>query len=875
MALKRPWIQNSFHAPFSAYSRGVSVLVSKGTPFVVLSVHTDREGCFVVLHAKLMDTVMTIVGVYVPPPFSTGVLDRIMEKVLACPPAPILLLGDFNMVLDTALDRMGKNPGPKTQLANWAEALGLQELWRRKHPADRAYSCHSVAHKSLSRIDLAFSTPDFLTRVAAYDIRRFQQHLSGFNRWEIRKIYEHYFSDLEHVLNSLGCITFLSEMTSRMTLREASLESSLMEHYITLEKQWGTLAFASAFLQDVRGMREEVMMGLWESLFVLQRDHPHPNLLGMVEEIKKQGHFLVEQIILDRNGHQLAPSMEVIQALHKQNLQEKTEKMVEFNAPGSPDTPGSFCISERYLDLRIVASNQFRKQSQHELMEVGGKYEIYMQKKQSGLEHITPDKLFRWCHRSGSTPHAVVVSGVPGVGKTTLMQKFVYDWINGKHYQRFTFVLFFKFRDFNVSKKVSLESMIRDEFRHLGGSLCSILQDPERLLFIFDGLDESVHQIDFTTNLLTRDTQIFLDLGVIVASLVQQTLLKGCSVLITSRPTRLTAIDIGVFKRVCEIMGFFPQERERYFEDCFKDAQLAKKAFHYVRENDTLYTFCYIPSYCWITCTVLSKCLQAGKLSDQPKTVTQLFAIFISHILSNHSQNRDGALKLLRSIGQLAEYGVLNQKLFFDSEELEIFNQVSNRQLLSSFFVESKQPSGTTYSYIHLTIQEFVGALPHFIAYLCDDLQKLLENASGYRDGRGDMLLRFLIGLSDTGTMGILKPYLGPLSIEASKHIIGWLRKFAHSAWKKEHEDKREILKLFAFLFESRNGQLVSEAFGLNMRFDLTEHHLTSLDCTMLSFILGSCREIECLDLDTCYIHSEGLRRLTPVLSKIKDVRWP
>ncbi|CAI9573291.1 unnamed protein product [Staurois parvus] len=325
--------------------------------------------------------------------------------------------------------------------------------------------------------------------------------------------------------------------------------------------------------------------------------------------------------------------------------------------------------------------------------------------------------------------------------------------------------------------------MILQQYPHLKSQIGDILHDPERLLFIFDGLDESVHQIDFRSSKLSNPKQR-IHFGEIVVSLVRQSLLKGCSVLMTSRPTRLALVDTGVFQRIAEIMGFLHEDRRIFFNNFFENEEWSEKAFHYVQENDTLYTFCYIPAYCWIICTVLSMCFRAQPtITDQlmtslPKTVTQLFVTFVSNILANHSQNIDGGYttrELLTSMGWMAEHGVMNHIVVFDERHLESFSLRNDKHLFSSFLMETGQPPDVDYTFLHLTLQEFFAALVHFIDYNRDRLQETLDEAEFYEDGRAEIFFRFLCGLSDSSTRSMLKSHVGELSTQAARHVITWI----------------------------------------------------------------------------------------------------
>ncbi|XP_077116015.1 NACHT, LRR and PYD domains-containing protein 3-like isoform X2 [Ranitomeya variabilis] len=694
------------------------------------------------------------------------------------------------------------------------------------------------------------------------DIKQFRQRLLQYDMSTLRILYKHFWSDLEYIVEILETRNLLSELSSRNV--------PMKKDYLLLETELGSSAFSGDLIRDILDMGRDAVLALWESLFVLQNNCQHPNLIGVMTEITERGDTLVPQIILDENGHQLY-QLSGIHKTHKKHLLESTQNLEEHSAPGLVQQRQSGSISTCYLDLIVVSTLQFRNRTQHEIIETGGRHEHYLRKAQSTLERISPNRLFRWCHRSGCTPHAVMVSGVPGVGKTTLMQKFVYDWVMKKHYQRFNFIFFFKFRELNRYDRISLEDMILDQYPHLQSQCQNILQDPEKLLFIFDGLDESVHNIDFQSQHLCSNSKIEESLGVIVVSLVRQSLLRGSSILLTSRPTKLASVDISVFQRVSEIMGFFPKERQAYFEQFFKDKELSSRVLQHVRQNDTLYTFCYIPSYCWIICTVLSMSFTAQMKDGQentPKTVTQLFVSYVANILANHSPDTEHPEDLMISIGKMAQHGVMNHILSFDIKDFKTFRVDITSKLLSSFIIESHT---NTYSFLHLTIQEFFSALLHFLSFSEKDMELTLSRIKSFEDGRCEMFIRFLCGLSDGTTGSLLRSYLGSTT-SSSEHVIRWVKKEIETKWKPE-TDPSEKMNLLTYLFESRNKHLVCSTIGSHGQLDFSEFHLTPVDCTVLAYILESCKETEFFNIDRCFIQSEGLERLRGILHTVQKLR--
>ncbi|KAM5129445.1 NACHT, LRR and PYD domains-containing protein 12-like [Mantella aurantiaca] len=702
------------------------------------------------------------------------------------------------------------------------------------------------------------------------DMRSFRHQLAAYDDPSLRNIYEYYRDDLAYILEN---------MDTQALLKELKKLNILNTDKYTVIKEAGLVSFSPILLQDIQDLGREAVIGLLECLYALQKNHPHPNALAILGEISQAGEHLVELILLDEFGHSLTPELTEIQKKHKQHLMERTETLVEHRPPGTTLEPQRFFINERYVNLVVVTTDQFRQRPQNELIQTGVKHEKCLKETQTGLEHISPNRLFRWNHQSQCIPHAVMVSGVPGIGKTTLIQKFVNDWVTGKHYQRFAFVFSFRFRDLNRLGEVSLEEMILHQYPYLKSQIRNILQYPERLLFIFDGLDESIHPINFKSKTLYKHKT---NVAEILVSLVKQSLLKGCSVLITSRPTRLASVDTGVFQRIADIMGFLHGDRLTFFNNFFGDEELSGKAFHYVQENGMLYTFCYIPAFCWIICTVLSMCFKAQPtITDQlmeslPKTVTQLFVTFVSNILANHSQNKDGghpARELLTSIGLMAEHGVMNHMIVFDKRDLNSFSVKNDKHLFSCFMMEAGQPPDVDYTFLHLTLQEFFAAFLHFINYNPDRLQETLDKAESYKDGCAEMFLRFLCGLSDSSTRSMLKSHVGELSAQAARDVITWIqKKITNQRSDDSTEDKSVLLNVFYYLHESRNKALVSQCVGSN-KVDFSGVTLMPLDCAVLSFILQSCRETEEVNLSSCNIQSEGLRKLIPALHTIKRLR--
>ncbi|XP_074837157.1 NACHT, LRR and PYD domains-containing protein 12-like [Carettochelys insculpta] len=714
------------------------------------------------------------------------------------------------------------------------------------------------------------------------DVEAFREHMDNYTPGELKRLSEHFHPDLVYVIEN-DVLTVLQELTSRGVITAQKAQG-----YRDWEKNHDSTSAAEKLVGDVLDASCDVGLRFWTCLFALWSRWAHPNLHGMLEEIIHNGHNLLQEILLNEVGHALDPELKAYQVEHRAALCDLTGILKENKIPGQPEEQ-IFPISNRYVELRVVSDHHFMKQThqEHEALAAAGELNEYrlQRRVKTELERITPDRLFRWCSHSRCIPLSVMVGGVAGVGKTTLVQKFVFDWAAGKHYQKFAFIFFFKFRDLNaIEEKMSLESLICRTYPRLEDKLPSILEHPERLLFIFDGLDESKTDLPLRSGVsheLCLNPGDVKPVTVIVASLVKQTLLKGCSVLLTSRPSKLSSLEAGVFHRVSNIVGFLAKERERYFSMFFGDERVSRKAFEYVRDSQVLYTLSYNPSYCWITCTALRFCFatKAGKPQPPPRTVTQLFVSYFTHIIANHTQERPDPQCMrgtLTRVGRLAEYGIKNHILVFDLKYLQDFN-VEFSPFLTGFLVENPQLDGSsqlTYSFLHLTIQEFFAALVHYLDYKEDKFKGTMAKASACAEGDYEIFSRFLAGLSHPATRMPLEKYVGKFSAEAARQIIGWLGEMNYGKLQSrdDRKKKRRLMNVLNLLFESRNSPVVCDVMGKDAHLDFSDLYLMPVDCTVLAYVLSCCEEIQDLTLNSCFIQNEGLERLRPELHKIREL---
>ncbi|XP_067916324.1 NACHT, LRR and PYD domains-containing protein 3-like [Heterodontus francisci] len=585
--------------------------------------------------------------------------------------------------------------------------------------------------------------------------------------------------------------------------------------------------------------------------------------------------------------------MKGIQKQHKEHLRSKNQNLSNATIRGKDKTK-TFSLADRYTELIVISSLRERRLVEHELLARGKDHEEWQQKYiNSDLEKIRIDQLFRSSFGHTSLSGTSVVSGVAGIGKTTMVQKMVHEWALGTMYTQFQFVFHFTFRNLNSIKgTTSLKEIVLDSYPYLEKILGDIWMRPEYLLLVFDGLDEFQHTIDFTDRATRKVSETSCtgpesrcEVAEIVRCLVQQQVLKGCSVLVTSRPTALNSLEQANINLWAEILGFLADERKDYFRRFFGNDELASNVFKYVEENEILYTMCYNPSYCWIICSTLGPLFtQPEGKRPLPKTITQLFSNYVYNLLKNHQRDvEDQRVELLR-IGELAYQGVSKRVIVFNEDHFSQ-NQLEPSKFISGFMMEILErddaAKNTVYTFLHLTIQEFLAALAHYLTPRHQNMLELLHWAFKKDDGRFEIFIRFVVGLSTPTSSQQLGEILGPLSHGTTCQVIDWLKANVQAEIKNMDRSagKRQLLNIFHYLCESQNRALAQMTVGSVERLIFGDSipqkalRLNPLDCAVLSHVVQLCETMDELNLEKCYIQEEGVKRLAPAIHKFKVLR--
>ncbi|XP_072892388.1 NACHT, LRR and PYD domains-containing protein 3-like isoform X2 [Hemitrygon akajei] len=625
---------------------------------------------------------------------------------------------------------------------------------------------------------------------------------------------------------------------------------------------------------------------MWEA-FVKMRDES-PKLDKILNELHKTGSDVFEIMSYSQDLPEFPCHLQVHQK-HKEILREKNERMKMETIPEGEEESEYFQLSDRYSELTIVPTDRGCWMTEHELREGDRDDEEWREKLEKS--YIEPEKLrmeqLFWSSYSLSritSGSSVALLGIPGIGKTTLVQKVIYDWATGKIFQQFQFVFSFKCKDLNkIKDKINLRELILSQYQHLGNDIGEVWKNPKALLFIFDDLNEFKHRIDFTDSPRNRrlqpmrpDPEWRCEVFDIVHSLIQHKLLPGCSVLVTSRRTALHLLEKADITLWAEILGFSDKEQKEYFNRFFEDQAVATSAFKLLQENKILYSMSHNPLYC----SAIRQSLGGTYVKRDwvlPITITQTFSKHIYNILQHHGRDTEKPKDVLMMVGNLAFKGLSEKKTTFTAEDL-IEHDLKPSSFLSSFMIELLKGDGSTgtvvYAFTHPVVQEFVAALTQFLRADPEDSRDLFTEIQRAEDDRFETFLRFVVGLSYSGSHWALKEFLGPFPDQTAHLVKDWLEKEIDHQIANTGTDsnKRELLNALQYVIESQDRKLAQSTLGSAEVVSFSGLQLTPIDCANLSYAIELCDTMKHLNVERCYIELEGLQRLGPVLQKCQKL---
>ncbi|KAA0706364.1 NACHT, LRR and PYD domains-containing protein 4E NALP-epsilon [Triplophysa tibetana] len=575
----------------------------------------------------------------------------------------------------------------------------------------------------------------------------------------------------------------------------------------------------------------------------------------------------------------------------KKDLKQKYERMLEGNSEKSLQNT---YLNNIFTDLYIVKNQTGGVVNEHEVRQIE-----LNQSTAAEDASVKCNDIFKVQRDTGEQNRKVLTLGIAGVGKTVSVSKFILDWAEGKENQEIIFIFPLALRELNlIQKEYSLMELIHEYFSHTK-QLSSLPEEEDKVMFIFDGLDECRFSFSFETSKRLTDVHEKTTVDVIIINLIKRNLLPSALIWITSRPAAAHLIPRRHIDQVTEIRGFNDEQKKVYFTRNSKP-DMSERIISHIKRSRSLHIMCHIPIFCWICLSVLQPLMMTKE--NQDKTPTTLTGIYIHFLLSQMKQMKEKKHSaslpqsfedVVLKLGKLAFKQLQKGNLIFYKEDLEEcgldVDGLVFSGLCTQMFQAEKPVSGRkVYSFVHLSVQEFLAALYVLFIYkntktnpfLLNWREKLkwifmkkslfnlhksaVDSALQSENGHLDLLLRFLMGLSLESNQNEMKGLLPSLNITAEdmKHTADYIKKKIH-----QDVSSEKSTNLFHCLNELNDDSLITEIQKYLNSDGLSAQDLSPVQWSALVFVLLMSEETqEMFEMQKYRRSDEAVIRLLPVI---------
>ena len=573
----------------------------------------------------------------------------------------------------------------------------------------------------------------------------------------------------------------------------------------------------------------------------------------------------------------------------RQRIREETEILEPLIA--QPEIDRVRLLDDAFVDLVIYsgrACSEFADLlKRHEI------FDIYLKPQYGSIAIKKVDELFL-PNEDTRDPRKILVVGRPGIGKSLLCTKLSRDWSKSDLLRDsdkiFQHLFVFQFRWFNTEtmEKISLKQLLSRLYSE--GSMDSevlqhILDNPERVLFVFDGLDEFKYheriledERAHAGNSATEE----MPFSALYVKLMKGKQLSGATILTTCRPNVVQSVAHLPFDRKVEIMGFTPEKVHEYvLKFCAHDPETVNRIWGHISSNLELLSLCYIPVNSFIICSLLEKLikLQQHLGNTLPATSTDIYEGALRlFIFKHHPEFKrklltkdyllgnvglpDQVEETLNRVGSLAKTGIQERRLMFDSVEVKgiedcgLFNRMPDCEVLP-FKLKSQ------FCFIHLTLQEFLAAKEIVKMESKDISNFILTNAS---DPKWHLVLQFVAGLLRGQTNEAVSSFVSLLCDSLTYITLCDSLTFSSKS-------KQEAVLMMKCLHEYNDATIVEKAASLlqknetfNNKIDLSYSEITPVDCAAIVFFINKLHNLMELNLSSNKISDQGISFLCSVV---------
>ena len=307
----------------------------------------------------------------------------------------------------------------------------------------------------------------------------------------------------------------------------------------------------------------------------------------------------------------------------------------------------------------------------------------------------------------------VLIEGEPGIGKSTLVWELCHKWEELDSDKQYELVILVQLREKKAQEARCLEDLLPCDGTTNIQKLMAAIGRGKDVLIVCDGFDELPDK-------QRQEGSVYIDL-------IKGRLLPEATIIVTSRPSVsafLWSLCQHNTDRYLQVKGFTTVGIKQFAKSVFS-GDILEGFWSYIISDPSMYSMMYIPLYVVIVALIYQNSY------DTPfaTTMTQLFDALTCALICRHlrlsykflefhvtSLQRMKDINKLPSLvaqqivvlAKMAYEGMLNQTYIFtelseDFEGLGILKKITSPNVCTG--------CGSSYTFLHLTLQEYMAAL--------------------------------------------------------------------------------------------------------------------------------------------------------------------